>query len=156
MLEKISTSTTDQRWAGHEVLMPGRTRFVDLASPPHLVPQLIFLNLTRARPARFRVGRLSAPPAYTRIFFIHHLIYFEWFILHNWLTYYKKIWDKVQTWLFEWIAADRTNMMSLTVDELILVLLCDWDVTIPTDEGTSLGAPFRFQSSFAHRYDIVV
>jgi len=168
----------NQRCAGHEILMLRGTRPMGLTSPPRLVPQMIFLNVparasprsfcTSSRPFLRRQALCPASPAPSNLrrapprprtpekFCIHHLIYFERFILHNWLTYYKKIWDKVQTWLFEWIAVDRTNMMSLAVHGLILVLLCDWDVTIPTDEGTSLDAPLRFQWSFAHRYYIVV
>ncbi len=48
------------RCAGHEILMPRETRPVGLVSPPRLVPQLIFLNINRARPN---------PPAYARKFF---------------------------------------------------------------------------------------
>ncbi len=62
------------------------------------------------RPACPRVGRLSAPPhpRTPENFFIHHLIYFEWFILHNWLIYYKKNMGQSSN-LALWMNRSRSN-----------------------------------------------
>jgi hypothetical protein len=78
-------------------------------------------------------GNEKTRPHKPEKFCLHHLIYFEWFTLHNWLTCHKIISEKIQIWLFEQSTADRTSMMSLTVNELILVLLSDWDVMIPVE-----------------------
>ncbi len=85
---------------------------------------------TPSRPFQFRQAFCITPPVpsnlrwaprpWTRkILFSSFDFCFEWFILHNWSTYYKKIWDKVQTSLFEWIAVDRISTISLSVDGLI-------------------------------------
>ncbi len=89
-------------------------------------------------PSPFILQQASTRPRKPEKFRIHRLFFFEWFTLHNWLSHHKIIWKKFKIWLFEQLTANGTSMMSLTVNELLLVLLCDWDVTIPAEPNAIL------------------
>jgi hypothetical protein len=122
---------SNQRWAGMKFWCPaGPSRGSCKPAPPHPAVNFSKCNSrppvpvhSAPRPARPRVGRLSAPPRppvnfatgpapprprTPENFFIHHLIYFEWFIIHNWLIYYKKNMGQSSS-LALWMNRSRSN-----------------------------------------------